>query len=133
LVTYVHFISPLVGCQEQSDALYFDLRNVSDFVQHSLVLNKLSAFEAFWWLYKLVSQLTIQPEISDSCFWYFFLTFEVLSRVRKGFVLRALLVGVFINGSCDAVAHSKYLLFADDIKIYQPSTLLNIAICYTLT
>jgi hypothetical protein len=26
---------------------------------------------------------------------------------------------VFINDICDAIVHSKYLLFADDIRIYQ--------------
>jgi hypothetical protein len=30
-----------------------------------------------------------------------------------------MLFNVFINDICDAVAHSKCLLFADDVKIYQ--------------
>jgi hypothetical protein len=34
-------------------------------------------------------------------------------------VLGPLLFIVFINATCDAVAHSKYLLFADDIRIYR--------------
>jgi hypothetical protein len=74
LVTYLDYISPLVGSQRQADAIYFDLRNAFDLVLHSLLLHKLSAFGAFRWLCKLVSQLPIQPEISGPCFGYSFLT-----------------------------------------------------------
>jgi hypothetical protein len=43
--------------------------------------------------------------------------FEVLSGVPQGSVLRLPLFSVFISDIGDAVVHSKYLLFADDIKI----------------
>jgi hypothetical protein len=42
LITYVDFISPLVGSQRQSDAIYFDVSNVFDRFPHSLLLRKLS-------------------------------------------------------------------------------------------
>jgi hypothetical protein len=45
--------------------------------------------------------------------------FEVLSGFPQGSVLGPLLFSVFINDICDAVARYKYLLFADDVKIYQ--------------
>jgi hypothetical protein len=45
--------------------------------------------------------------------------FEVLSFVPQGSVLGPLLLIVFINDLCDAVAYSKYLLFADDITIHR--------------
>jgi hypothetical protein len=41
---------------------------------------------------------------------------EVDPDVPHGFVLSCV---VFVNDLCDAIAHSKYLLFADDIKIYR--------------
>jgi hypothetical protein len=44
---------------------------------------------------------------------------EVLLGVSKGSGLGHLLFNVFINDLCDAAAHSKYQLFADDIEIYR--------------
>jgi hypothetical protein len=46
-------------------------------------------------------------------------SFEVLSGVPQGSVLRPLLFNMFINDISDAVVHSKYLLVADDVKIYR--------------
>jgi hypothetical protein len=89
-----------------------------DLVPHSLVLQKLRVLD-FCWLCKLVSQLSIQTEILGPCFWYSFLTFEVLSGVPHGSVLWSQLFILFINGLCHADAHSKYLLFADDTKFYR--------------
>jgi hypothetical protein len=57
------------------------------------------------------------------CYCYLFETisslFEVLSDVPQGSVLGLLLFNVYINDLCDSIKHSRYLLFADDIKIYR--------------
>ncbi|PNF20040.1 hypothetical protein B7P43_G05817 [Cryptotermes secundus] len=119
LVTYIDFISPIVGSQRQADAIYFDLSNAFDLVPHSLLLHKLSAaglsggyvswFRSY--LSNRKSQVRVSGVLSSP--------FEVLSGVPQGSVLGPLLFNVFINDMCDAVAHSKCLLFADDIKIYR--------------
>jgi hypothetical protein len=117
-VTYADFISPVFGSQRQSDAIYFDVSKKFDLVPHSLHLHKLSAFGLSggyvkWCrsdLFNRKSQVRVSGILSSP--------FEVLSGVPQGFLLGPLLFSVFINDICDAVVHSIYLLFADDIRIY---------------
>jgi hypothetical protein len=68
LVAYVDFIASLVGSQRQADAIYFDLSNAFDFVNHSLLLHKLSAFGLssgyINWFRSYLSNRTYQVRIS---------------------------------------------------------------------
>jgi hypothetical protein len=132
LVTYVDLISPLVGSQREGDAIYFDLSNAFDHVSHSL-LHKLSASGLSGgyvnWFRSYLSNWKSQVRVSG----VLSLPFEVLSGVPQGSVLGPLLFNAFINDICDAVAHSKYLLFADDIKIYQAVNLHRTPINFSLT
>jgi hypothetical protein len=118
----IMFISPLVGSQIQAVVIYFDLSNAFDLVPHSLLvllLHKLSAFGLSGvyvnWLCSNLSNRKSQVGVSG----VLPSPFEVLCGVPQGSVLGPLLFNVFINDICDAVAHYKYLLFADDINIYR--------------
>jgi hypothetical protein len=56
----------------------------------------------------------------------------ILIRVNINIIFKLpLLFNVFINDICDAVAYSKYLLFADDVRIYLD--LLRTAVYFSLT
>jgi hypothetical protein len=44
LVTYLDFITPVVGCQDQADAIYFDLISAFDLDPHALLFHQLSGF-----------------------------------------------------------------------------------------
>jgi hypothetical protein len=61
------------------------------------------------------------------------MTYAMQLPVPQGCALRPLLFSVFINDICNAVAHSKYLAFADDIKIYRTVKPLRTAIYFSLT
>jgi hypothetical protein len=60
------------------------------------------------------SQVRISGILSSS--------FELLSGVRQGSVLRPLLLTVSTNDLCSVINHSRYLIFADGMKIYRAIT-----------
>jgi hypothetical protein len=99
--------------------IYFDLSNAFDLVPNSLLLRKLRAYGLSGgyvnWFRTCLSNRKSQVPVSG----ILSSPFEVLSGVPRGSVLGPLLFKVFINNLCDVVAHSKYLLFAGDIKIYR--------------
>jgi hypothetical protein len=119
LVTYLDFITPLVSSQGQANAIYFDLSSTFDLVIHTLLLQKLSAFGLSggyvnWFCSYLTnrqSQFRVSGILSSP--------FIVLSGVPQGSVLGPLLFNLFMNDLCDIINYSRYLLFADDIKIFR--------------
>jgi hypothetical protein len=45
-------------------------------------------------------------------------SYLVKSGVPQGFTLGPLIVNIFINAICDSIHNSKFLLSADDFRIY---------------
>jgi hypothetical protein len=88
-------------------------------VQHSLLLEKLSAFGLSCgyvnWFRSYLCKLELWVRVSCVTF----SPSDVLTGVPQGSVLGPLVFSVFINDIGDAAAHFKYLLFDDDIKIYR--------------
>jgi hypothetical protein len=88
-------------------------------VRHTLLLQKLSALEPSgdyvnWfcsYLTKRQSQVRVSGILSSP--------FAVLSGVPHGSVLGSLLFNIFMNDLCNVIKYSRYLLFADDIRIFR--------------
>jgi hypothetical protein len=130
LLSYLDYIPPLVCTQRQVDAIYFDLSSAFDIVSHTLLLHKLRANglpdSYVSWLHSYKTNRYSVARIHGICP----TAFEVLSGVRQESVLGHLLFSVFISDLCNFLKHSRYLSFADDIKIY--CTLSSVTDCTLL-
>jgi hypothetical protein len=122
LVTYLNYITPTVGTQDQIDSVYFDLSSVSDTVRHNILLHKLCNFglpsSYVGWFHSYLDNRHYSVRISGTLSF----CFTANSGVPQGPTLGPLLFNIFINDICNIIHNSRYLLFADDLKIYRTIT-----------
>jgi hypothetical protein len=117
LVTFLHFVTPLVCSQGQTDSIYFDFINSFNILPHALLHHKLSNYGLYsGYLNWFLSYLTNR----QSCVRYSGILStpsEVQSGVPQGSVSGPSLFNIYKNDFCDIIKHSNCLLFADDLKV----------------
>jgi len=119
LLLYHDYISTSLEKRTQVDAIYTDFSKAFDTVNHSILMNKLSSYGVggplLSWLLSFITN-RYQLIRFNNCFSR---CIEVPSGVPQGSHLGPLLFNIFINDISKVLKHSKFLLYADDLKIFR--------------
>lgn len=130
LMTFVNYLFENMDRRIQVDAIYTDFQKAFDKVDHTLLMEKI-AFNGIrgnllrWfasYIFNRTQKIVINGYESDSI--------TVKSGVPQGSVLGPFLFVLFINDIKHCFLYSKFLMYADDMKIY--TTCKNIRDCHCL-
>lgn len=112
----MHYVTGQVDARQQVDTIYTDFSKAFDKVSHKILISKLSSFgiggSLLSWLSSyLVNRYSFVVVKGASSY-----TYKATSGVPQGSILGPLLFNVFINDISNCFQHSKYFIFADDLK-----------------
>jgi hypothetical protein len=118
LALYEHYISENLTHKVQVDSVYTDFQKAFDKVSHRILLDKLQAIgvegSLLQWFATYLSDRRLRVKIRD----YISDEFIATSGLPQGSHFGPILFLIFINDITDNLSGVEFLLFADDLKVY---------------
>lgn len=118
LFIYTNFILNAMEEGSEVDAVYTDFKKAFDSVNHERLICKLRFLgicdPLLSWIGSYITGRSQVVKIRGNCS----RTASIASGVPQGSHLGPLLFSLFVNDVSEAINHSKFLVFADDIKIF---------------
>jgi hypothetical protein len=119
LIEYTEFILSSMGGGGQVDAIYTDLSKAFDKINHNILLHKLGCFgfhgNLLAWLSSYIRN-RLQAVVINNCVSGFGVC---SSGVPQGSHLGPILFILYVNDVSSCIQHSKFLIYADDIKLFK--------------